>query len=56
MNAAEMEAAAGSLAAVRAEAEAGDLDSTKLGRAFLAGAEQALRAIAAQESVTGQTP
>lgn len=56
MDATELKAAADSLAAVHAEAEAGDLDSTRLGRAFLAGAEQALRAAAAQQSVTGQTP
>lgn len=49
MDAAELEAAADSLAAVCAEAEAGDLDVTKLGRAFLAGAEQALRTVAAQK-------
>lgn len=49
MDATELEAAADSLAAVRAEAEAGDLDSTKLGRAFLAGAEQALRTVAAKQ-------
>ncbi|WP_427130249.1 hypothetical protein [Pseudarthrobacter sp. S9] len=49
MNAAEMTKTADSLAAVLAAVESGeqDLDTTRQGRAFLAGAEQALRAAAA---------
>jgi len=48
MDAVELERTADSLAAVRIEIEAGDLDATKLGAAFLAGAEQALRQAARQ--------
>lgn len=48
MEAHELIQTADSLAAVIAEVEDGDLEATKQGRAFLAGAEQALRAAAAQ--------
>lgn len=47
MDAVELERTADSLAAVIAELDAGDLDASKQGRAYLEGAEQALRAAAA---------
>lgn len=48
MDAQELKQTADSLAAVIAEVEDGDLEATKQGPAFLAGAEQALRAAAAE--------
>lgn len=48
MDRAEMEQTADSLAKVLDEIEDGDLEATKIGRAFLKGAETALRAAATE--------